>query len=79
MRLKEYWQHLVTREKVLFKSLTVWLAAILSALPRILAAAQSDFPSIAPYLPRLLQDQGLKWIALAIFVCRLRSLVKLPG
>jgi len=76
--MKALFQHLITRQKALFKSLTVWFAAILAAAPDLLSAAQSNFPSISPYLPHLLQDQGMKWIALAIFVCRLKSLVKLP-
>lgn len=78
MNFKAHWQHLVTHEKAIFKSLTVWLAAVLAAAPQILDAAQSNFPSISPYLPHVLQDQGMKWIALAIFVCRMKSLVKLP-
>lgn len=77
--IKAYWQHLVTREKALIKSLTVWFAAVLAAAPNLLTTAQANFPSISPYLPHLLEDQGMKWIALGIFVCRMKSLVKVPA
>lgn len=76
--LKAYWQHLVTREKALFKSFTMWLAAFIAAAPTLLPEIQSNFPTIAPYLPKLLQEKGMGWIALAIAVCRLKSMVRLP-
>jgi hypothetical protein len=72
--LKALWQRLVTREKLLFKSATIWLGAIVTALPDILAA----LPSAAQYLPSAWQDTAMRWIGIAILLCRLRSMVKLP-
>jgi hypothetical protein len=60
------------------KSATVWLAAGLASAPDILTYMQGNFPSISPYLPHLLQDQGMKWIALAVFVARMRSMIRVP-
>lgn len=77
--LAALWAHLITREKVLFKSATIWLAAIVAAAPDLLTYAQANFPSIVGYVPQGLQAPAMKWIALAIFVARMRSLVKVPA
>lgn len=69
------YKKLLTEEKALFKSATMWLAGVLATAPDTLAYAQQQFPSLQPYLPHVLQAQGMKWIALAIFVCRIRSML----
>lgn len=75
--LQDLWYKLITKEKVLFKSATLYFAAAIAAAPEILSTAQAQWPSIAPYLPHVLQDSGLKWIALGIFLCRIRSMIKI--
>lgn len=75
--LQALWAKLITREKELFKSATLYFAAALAAAPEVLAAAQDQWPSIAPYLPHVLQDSGLKWIAIGVFLCRIRSMIKI--
>jgi hypothetical protein len=74
MNIKLLWQRLITREKLLFKSATIWLGALVTALPDILAA----LPGAAQYLPTAWQDTAMRWIGIAILLCRLRSMVKLP-
>jgi hypothetical protein len=77
-RLKALWARLITREKTLFKSATIYLAAVIASAPDLLSFAQASFPSIAGYLPSALHDPVMRLIGLAIFLCRLRSMVKLP-
>lgn len=72
--LKTLWQRLVTREKLLFKSATIWLGAVVTAMPDILSA----LPGAADYVPPAWHDTAVRWIGIAILVCRLRSMVKLP-
>lgn len=79
MYIQALWSKLITREKALFKSATLYFAAGLAAAPDILATAQAQWPSVTPYLPHVLQDNGLKWIALGIFICRIRSMIKIKG
>lgn len=73
------WQRLVTKQKALLKSATIWLAAFVAGLPDMLQFAQANFPSIAQAIPAALHDPVMHWIGVAIFVCRLRSMVKAPA
>lgn len=77
-KLKVYWQHLVTKEKALWKSATMWVAGTIAALPDIADYAQAHFPDIAPLIPPAFHDRAMHWIAAAVAVARLKSLVKLP-
>lgn len=72
------WQKLVTKEKALFKSSTMWLAGLVTALPTLLPEIQANFPTVAAYIPPALHDPVMRLLGLAIFVCRLRSMVKMP-
>lgn len=74
--LKAAWRHLVTEEKALFKSATMYLALLLAAAPQILQNAQDSWPTLAPYLPGILQSKGLGWIAVSIFICRIESMLR---
>lgn len=74
--LKALWEKLITKEKALFKSATLYFAAFLATAPELLDMAQAQWPTIAPYLPHILQEGGLKWIAIGIFICRIRSMLK---
>lgn len=76
--MKALWAHLITHEKALWKSATVWLSALIVSLPDILNYAQANYPSIAAYLPHALQDPVMRYIGVAVFLARLRTLVKLP-
>jgi hypothetical protein len=77
-KIVAHWQHLITKEKALLKSATIYLSVVLAAAPNVLEYMQTNFPSLVPYLPHVLADKSMKWIALAVIVCRMRSLVKLP-
>lgn len=76
--MNRLWAHLITRQKALWKSATIWLSAIVMSLPDILTYAQANFPTIAGYLPQAWHDRSLSLIGLAIFLCRMRSLVRVP-
>lgn len=79
MNVKALWQHLVTDQKALFKSATIYLGLLITSLPDILGYVQANWPTIAGYLPHAWQDRSLSLIGVAIFLCRLRSMVKIPA
>lgn len=78
MDFKALWQHLVTKEKALFKSATVYVAALIAAMPDIAGFAQQNFEQVAKYIPAAWHDRSLSLIGLVVFLARARSLVKLP-
>jgi hypothetical protein len=76
--LKAHWQHLITKEKALFKSATVYVGAVITALPDLAGLAQSNFPDVAKYLPHAWQDPSMRVIGLVVLAARFKSLIKLP-
>lgn len=78
MNLKPYWEHLVTREKALFKSATVYVSAIIMALPNIATWAQANFSQLAQYIPQAWHNRSISLIGLIVLIARMRSMVKLP-
>lgn len=76
--MKRLLQYLLVKEKALWKSATMWLAALLLGAPEALNYARDHWIDIAPNLPPVLQAKGLGWVSLAIFLCRMKSLVKIP-
>lgn len=55
------------------KSLTVWFSVLLAAAPEALPVIQSNFATIAPYIPDALESKTMHAIALAILLLRLRT------
>lgn len=55
------------------KSWTVWFSSLLLALPEILPLVQSNFATIAPFIPESLHSRVLQLIALIMLVLRLRT------
>lgn len=78
MNLKAYWEHLVTREKALFKSATLYVGALIAALPEIATWLQQNFQEVAQYIPQAWHDRSISIIGLVVLLARLRSMVKLP-
>jgi hypothetical protein len=78
MNLKAYWQHLVTREKALWKSATIYVGALIVALPDIATWLQANFSQVAQYIPPAWRDRSISVIGLIVLLARLRSMVKLP-
>lgn len=74
--LKTLWAHLIAKASVLWKSATMWLAAVLAALPDMLTFAQQNITELVGQLPVALHDPVMRWIGLAVFLARLRSMVK---
>lgn len=70
---------LLTHGKALLKSATIWLSALIASAPDMLTFAQANFPSISGYLPHALQDPVMRFIGIAVFLARLRTLVKVPA
>ena len=61
-----------------WRSWTIRFAALLAALPDILALVQTQFSSVAPYIPDALESRVLNLVALVIFVLRVRTTAALP-
>lgn len=55
------------------KSWTVWFSSLLLALPEILPLVQSNFATIAPFIPESLHSRVLQLIALIMLVLRMRT------
>lgn len=72
------YRHLLVEEKALWKSSTIWLSMLLTSMPDILTYVQANFPSIQDYLPHALQDPVMRVVGVAVFLCRMKSLIKLP-
>jgi hypothetical protein len=77
-KLKALWEHLITKEKALWKSATVYVGAVITAMPQILDYADANFPAISSHLPTALHDPVMHAIGVAVLVARGRSLIKIP-
>ncbi len=78
MNLKAYWQLLITEEKRLWKSATVYVGAVVLALPDIASWLQANFSQVAQYIPPAWHDTSMRVIGAIVLIARLRSMVKLP-
>lgn len=55
------------------KSLTVKFAAFLAILPDALLLIQSNFPTVAPFIPEGAQSRVLQVVALLILLLRIKT------
>lgn len=78
-RLTILWAKLFTKEKALFKSATIYVGAIITALPDIANWLQGNFSQVAQYIPSAWHDRSMSAIGAVVLLARLRSMVKLPG
>lgn len=75
--LTALWAKLVTKEKALFKSATIYVGATITALPDIATWLQGNFSQVAQYIPPAWHDRSMSLIGAIVIVARLRSMIKL--
>lgn len=71
-------QWLITHEKALFKSATLYVGGIITALPDIAGFLQANWAEIAQYIPQAWHSRSISLIGLVVMLARLRTLVKVP-
>lgn len=72
------WQWLVTHEKALFKSATLYVGTIITVLPDIASFLQANWTEVAQYIPQAWHSRSMSLIGLIVMLARLRTLVKVP-
>lgn len=73
------WQWLITHEQALFKSATLYVGGIITALPDIANYLQANWSDVAHYIPAAWHDRSISLIGSIVLVARLRTLVKVPA
>lgn len=61
-----------------YRSSTVRFAALLAVLPDALLLLQSQFSTLAPFIPDALESRVMQVIALIVLVLRVRTSIALP-
>jgi hypothetical protein len=72
-------QHFKYTLRGAWKSLTVWFSGILMVLPDVLPMLQSNFPTIAPFIPDALESRAMNVIALVILLLRIKTTTSLAN
>jgi hypothetical protein len=72
------WEWLVTQERRVFRSATMYVAMAIGVLPDIAGFLQANWHEASQYIPAAYHSQSLKLIGAIVFLARLRSLVRVP-
>lgn len=75
-QLKALLARLVTDEKRLFKSATIYVGALIVALPNIAQWAHDNWAQVSPYVPPAWQDKSIHILGAIVLLARMRSMVK---
>lgn len=67
---------LVIEEKRLFKSATIYVGAVITALPTMAQWAHDNWTQVAPYIPPEWHGKSLHIIGAVVLLARMRSMVK---
>lgn len=73
------WQWLITHEKALFKSVTIYVGATITALPDIASFLQANWTDVAQYIPAAWHSRSISLLGALVLSARLRTLVKVPA
>ena len=73
------WDHIKATIKGAWKSLTVWVALCIGALPDAVPLVQANFATIAPYIPPVLHSRALNLLALVMLLLRIKTTTSLAG
>lgn len=65
-----------TRLKALWKSATVYVSAIIIALPDIVLFLQANAAEVARYIPEAYSSRWISLLGVATLIARMRSMVK---
>lgn len=65
-----------TRLKALWRSATVYVSAIIIALPDLVLFLQANAAEVAKYIPDAYSSRWISLLGIATLVARMRSLVK---
>lgn len=76
--LKALLSRLITEEKLLFKSATIYVGAWIVALPTLAAWMQSNWSEVGKYIPVAWQSPSLHALGAIVIIARLRSMVQVP-
>ena len=65
-----------TKAKPFYRSITIWVGALITALPDVLMLLQANWPDIAAMLPEAWREDSVRLIGVAVLICRALTLVK---
>ena len=67
------WDHIKATIKGAWKSLTVWVALCIAAIPDAVPLVQANFAAVAPYIPPVLHSRVLNLLALVMLLLRIKT------